>query len=211
MKLFLTLFLIRASAWAMCPDDMVEFSQYCIDKYEAPNQEGQRPFVGKTAVEGVLWCASLGKRLCTEDEWLLACEGAARRAHPYGDVWKPKTCNDEKVWRPVNWGRVNRFPEPAGQEEIAKLNQAGPSGSFPRCATPEGVFDLGGNVSEWVIKTHRYTTNYNHVMMGCYWSGCYEEHRGKDRSICRGTNAGHPGDHRFRTYEAGFRCCLDSI
>ncbi|MBI2521325.1 MAG: SUMF1/EgtB/PvdO family nonheme iron enzyme [Bdellovibrio sp.] len=193
-----------------CSPDMVDFDTFCIDRYEAPNQYGQRPFVAQTATDGEEWCQAHSKRLCRESEWLLACEGAEKRKHPYGSSYIPHACNDQKVWREPRWSLIQKFPLPIGQAEIARLNQVEASGNFVECSTPEGVYDLGGNVSEWVLRTEPHTTNHAHVMMGCYWSGCYAENRGKELSICRGTNAGHPGVRgQFRTYEAGFRCCKD--
>jgi len=202
--------ILISSAHALdCPKGMVAFSNFCMDQYEAPNIFGARPFVAQTATDGHEWCTEKGKRLCREDEWLFACEGKLGRKYPYGNKWRQNICNDTQKWIPPNWGDIQQYPLPRGVREVNKLNQSRPAGSYKECHTPEGVFDLGGNVSEWVIKTEYHTTDWDEVMMGCYWSGCYGKNRGIERSICRGTNAGHPGTRGFfRTYEAGFRCCL---
>ncbi|OFZ14123.1 MAG: hypothetical protein A2X86_04535 [Bdellovibrionales bacterium GWA2_49_15] len=193
-----------------CPPDMVDLGKFCIDKYEAPNLQGQKPFVAQTATDGEEWCRNNNKRLCRENEWLFACEGIEKRKYPYGENYLTGGCNDQKAWRTPNWSLIQKFPLPIGQQEIAMLNQAAGSGNYLECVTSEGVYDLGGNVSEWVQRTEPHTTPHAHVMMGCYWSGCYSNNRGKELSICRGTNAGHPGVRgQFRTYEAGFRCCTD--
>ena len=189
---------------------MVDIGTFCIDRYEAPNQKGQIPLVAQTATDGEEWCLAHSKRLCLEKEWLAACEGAEKRKYPYGQKYLPRGCNDQKEWRLPNWSLIQKFPSEIGQTEVARLNQADPSGDFLECVTPEGVYDLGGNVSEWVTRTESHTSTFTHVMMGCYWSGCYASNRGKEVSICRGTNAGHSGVRgEFRTYEAGFRCCMD--
>lgn len=210
MKFLYIILAIISSAHAInCPPGMVVFEKFCMDQYEAPNIKGVVPFVAQTATDGQEWCAQQGKRLCRESEWLFACEGNQKRKYPYGNKWEPKRCNDTKKWIVPHWAAIQKYPGPIGQREVNRLNQASPSGSHPNCHTPENVYDLGGNVSEWVIKTEYHTTPWEEVMMGCYWSGCYGKYRGVERSICRGTNAGHPGTRGFfRTYEAGFRCCL---
>jgi formylglycine-generating enzyme required for sulfatase activity len=67
----------------------------------------------------------------------------------------------------------------------------------------EGVVDLTGNVAEWVARSFPHTNNYDHVLKGCYWAGCY----GGSPPSCAFVNSAHPG--AFRTYEAGFRCCRE--
>jgi formylglycine-generating enzyme required for sulfatase activity len=193
-----------------CPPDMAQIeNRFCIDRYEAPNLKGEKPFTGMLATEGEAWCEKRGKRLCTEDEWLRACQGASGREFPYGATYARGRCDDDKVWRAPDWGKIQTFPAKSGRDEIARLDQADPSGSRTGCVSEDDVFDLVGNVSEWVVKTRFHTTPYRHVLMGCYWSGCYGKDRDRIQPNCLATNAGHPGDSRaFRTYEAGFRCCL---
>lgn len=192
-----------------CPKDMALVENFCIDQYEAPNIKGQKPFVGQTASDGHEWCQKQGKRLCNEEEWLKACEGEEKRKFPFGQVWSLNICNDNKSWKAPRWSLIQKYPDALGVREINRLNQVEASGNFSQCVTPEGVYDLGGNTSEWVVKTLPHTTKWKEVLMGCYWSGCYGQDRNKSRSLCRGTNAGHSGERGvFRTYEAGFRCCL---
>ncbi|MEK6625112.1 MAG: SUMF1/EgtB/PvdO family nonheme iron enzyme [Bdellovibrionota bacterium] len=206
--LFLFVFFMQTARADSCPPDMLDFGHFCMDRFEAPNQEGIKPFVAQTATDGEEWCRSKSKRLCKENEWLWACEGVEKRKYPYGPNYLPGGCNDQKIWRSPNWSLIQQYPGQAGTREVVRLDQAEHAGAFFECTTPEGVYDLGGNVSEWVERTEPHTSQFKHVMMGCYWSGCYAGHRGKEFSICRGANAGHPGIRgEFRTYEAGFRCC----
>ena len=91
-------------------------------------------------------------------------------------------------------------------DEAAHLYQADRSGARAECVTDEGVYDLTGNVAEWVRKTAPSPRpGYEHVLKGCYWAGCYKE----PNPSCAFTNRAHPGS--FRTYEAGFRCCSDRV
>ncbi|MCS6900739.1 MAG: formylglycine-generating enzyme family protein [Polyangiaceae bacterium] len=188
-----------------CPADMAAVEGFCIDRYEAPNQLGALPLAMQTAQDGEAWCQERGKRLCTEAEWLRACEGSTKRTYPYGDVYEPHRCNDDKTWIPPNWGTLATWPSEAAKTEAAKLYQADPSGARAGCVSEDGVYDLTGNVAEWVVRSFPTQKNYEHVLKGCYWSKCY----GGSNPSCLFVNGAHPG--HFRTYEAGFRCCLGPL
>jgi hypothetical protein len=186
-----------------CPADMVLAGETCIDRYEAPNEPGEPPLAMRTAYDGETWCAARGKRLCTDVEWIRACEGTAGTTYPYGDEHEAHRCNDDKTWLSPNWGVLATWPAEAAQDEAERLYQADPSGSRRGCASHDGAFDLTGNVTEWVTRTIDNATNYDHVMKGCYWAGCY----GGTLPNCTFVNPAHPGG--FRSYEAGFRCCTE--
>lgn len=76
------------------------------------------------------FCASKARRLPTEIEWEYAARGAAGRAHPWGDA--APDCERCGIG---GWS--------CGQGTV-------PTGTRSAGATPEGVFDLCGNVMEWV-------------------------------------------------------------
>jgi sulfatase modifying factor 1 len=162
------------------------------------------PLAMQTALDGETWCASRGKQLCTEEAWVRACEGPHGRRYPYGDAYVAGACNADKPWRKVQWDRLARWPGEEATEEAARLYQGDPSGAHAACASEEGVFDLVGNVAEWVRRSDAAPRpGYEHVLKGCYWAGCYHE----PEPNCAFRNRAHPGS--FRTYEAGFRCCLE--
>lgn len=186
---------------AACPSDMAMLPGFCMDRYEAPNQKGAKPLSFQIAPDGEAWCKTRGKRLCTEAEWVRACEGPNGSPYPYGTTYVKGRCNDDKTWISPNWTTLGTYPSDAAMSEAERLYQADPSGSNPECVSAEGVFDLTGNVAEWVERSFFHGTNYDQVMKGCYWSGCY----GGSPPSCAFTNPAHPGT--FRTYEAGFRCC----
>ena len=194
-----------SSAGPPCPSDMVALPGVCIDRFEAPNVAGAAPLAFETAIDGERWCAERDKRLCTEHEWIRACEGTAGRRFPYGDEHRPGACNDGRTWVPVRWKVLAAWPAPSAAEEAARLYQADASGAHPGCVSEEGVFDLVGNVAEWVRRSDPPPrAGYDHVLKGCYWAGCYQQ----AQPTCTFRNSAHPGS--FRTYEAGFRCCRDS-
>jgi formylglycine-generating enzyme required for sulfatase activity len=183
---------------------MVALPTFCIDRYEAPNVEAQIPFALTTAYDGEAWCAERGKRLCTEDEWVRACEGSNGRRYPYGDEHRPSVCNDDRPWMPVHWELLAKWPDAIAVDEARRLFQGDKSGARRGCVSEDGVHDLTGNVAEWVRRSDDAPRpGYDHVLKGCYWAGCYHE----PHPNCIFRNSAHPGS--FRTYEAGFRCCRD--
>lgn len=192
-----------ATTPGQCPADTVAFATYCMDRYEAPNIEGELPFYYQTAPDGEAWCATKGKRLCTEAEWKSACEGPSGNEYPYGDTYKAHACNDDKTWKAPNWTALGKYPAPEGQAEADRLYQGDPSGSRTMCLTDTGVFDLTGNVAEWVKRSYPHANNYDYVVKGCFWSQCYMD----TTPDCNFTNSAHPPG--FRSYEFGFRCCMD--
>ncbi len=48
---------------------------FCMDKFEAPNMPGVKPYIGVADPEADWWCNERGKRLCTIDEFQRACLG----------------------------------------------------------------------------------------------------------------------------------------
>ncbi len=185
-----------------CPDDMVDVQVACIDRYEAPNEKGKKPILMQSSADGEKWCAERGKRLCDEDEWVRACQGPKGQTYPYGNKFEPGRCNDDGVFRSVNWKLLGSWPSEAATREVEKLDQSNPSGQREGCVSPEGVFDLTGNVAEWVVRTRKNETNYSHVVKGCFWGRCF---RVPHEPACDYVNFAHPAG--FRSYEMGIRCC----
>jgi hypothetical protein len=190
-----------------CPPDMAAVtsatSAFCIDRYEAPNVKGEYPLVMESALTAEKWCVAHGKRLCQEDEWERACAGADGLAYPYGNTHEEARCADEKTWIDKDESTITMWPEKPAMGEVTRLYQAERSGSRPECISGYGVFDMTGNVEEWVVSTKKGRA-YEHVLKGCYWSGCY----GGSKPTCGSTNAAHADTFKF--YETGFRCCKNA-
>lgn len=186
-----------------CPPGMARVRGFCIDRFEAPNRRGAKPLVMQSAKDAEAWCSARHERLCTEDEWMGACEGEPRRAYPYGDTHVDGRCNDDQTWRTVDEGTLAKWPSPEAKAHVEQLYQAAPSGAKGQCETPGGVYDLTGNVEEWVVRTREHANAWPYVLIGCYWAGCY----GGNKPTCHSTNNAHGPEFRF--YETGFRCCRD--
>jgi hypothetical protein len=187
-----------------CPSTMVRVRAFCIDRHEAPNRRGGRPLVMQSANDATAWCSAHRKRLCTEDEWIAACEGEEHRAYPYGSEYVDGRCNDDKPWRQVDEAALAKWPSTDAQALAKSLNQATPSGSKRKCVSESGARDLTGNVEEWVVRTREHANDWPYILIGCYWSGCY----GGGKPTCHSTNNAHGPEFRF--YETGFRCCREA-
>lgn len=170
----------------------------CMDEHEWPNREGEKPRVMIRFVEAEQSCARIGKRLCTEFEWELACEGPNTQPWPYGHAFDKEACNTSKDFMPYSEEKLNAEERRTREVETFRLYQGEPSGSRPRCASEYGVKDLVGNVEEWVT-TSRSAWRYRSSLKGGYWA--------KPWAQCRGTNDSH--GPMFRYYETGFRCCAE--
>lgn len=186
----------------LCPADMAYIqrgkSKFCIDLYEAPNVKGAYPLYAQTAYDGNKFCVTKGKKLCSEDEWYFACVGPKWTRFPYGNDYVKGICNDDKTnYIVVPW---NKMGSPEWQVIAKMLYKADPSGNRKQCVTPEGVYDLMGNVAEWVKSGNN---EHGYVVMGGFWYGVY----GGGIPNCGFVNPAHaPG---FNSYEFGFRCCKD--
>lgn len=169
----------------------------CIDRYEYPNRAGEKPTVAVTFIEATELCAAEGKRLCTADEWTQACEGPEHLPYPYGFVRNDEACNHDKPYRIPN-DSAYQNPETRAAE-VARLDQSEPSGSRAACVSSYGVFDMTGNVDEWVNNESGsvYGPEYESGLKGGYW--------GPMRNRCRPMTTDHNRWHHG--YQIGFRCC----
>jgi formylglycine-generating enzyme len=143
----------RCSADAMVPvwnkGGGLDSARFCIDVFEFPNRACELPFVFVTPAQADRICRMQGKRLCTQDEWDLACRGdpngGADRVYAYGDDLDLTVCNTDK-------SRAGRSPacDISSTEKLWQTcgTDTEPSGSFTRCRSRFGVFDQHGNVAE---------------------------------------------------------------
>jgi protein-disulfide isomerase len=193
-----------AKAYPPIPDDVpstraVHYGslKFEIDTFEDAIKDG-KAVSGKGNVPAyrVSWfeaqkaCQAAGKRLCTEREWLAVCQGALPvdddhdgsyaddmiegTAYPYSDFHQIGACWDghyrDDTKRPVY------------------------TGSFPGCISKDGVYDLTGNMEEWVGDSAQHA-----LLMG----GAYDTREDKARCY-RPNDTFGPGYAAVRT---GFRCC----
>jgi protein-disulfide isomerase/uncharacterized membrane protein len=170
--------------------------QFSIDTFESGLKD-KSAFTGKHVIPAtrMSWyaakeaCEKAGKRLCTQQEWLSACQGKIAidddqdgefaddlvegNAYPYGEYHDRKRC----------WDGKNR-------DEFRPVY----TGEMPGCVTDDNVYDMTGNVEEWVG-----TTESEASLMG----GAYDT--SKDHARCsRNNDTFGPG---YANKKTGFRCC----
>jgi len=136
------------------PPREVEVKPFYLDKYEVTNQQYKKfiealkhpapknwkngsyaldeatlPVTYVTWQDATAYAKWAGKRLPTEAEWEYAARGGNKQfLYPWGNEWRDGYAN------------VNRQDRP----------KPAPVGIFENDRSPFGVYDLAGNVSEWV-------------------------------------------------------------
>src|SRR5262249_2252602 len=128
-----------------------------------------------------------------------ACEGPSMWPYPYGTERDHEACNIDRADPPADRAA---FADPFNVAvAFEALDHRAPSGSFPRCVSPFGVFDMTGNVSEWVAGdlAGAAETPFVAAQKGGGWD--------VSRARCRPIDTSH--DERFRSNDLGFRCCRD--
>ncbi|MEC7983873.1 MAG: SUMF1/EgtB/PvdO family nonheme iron enzyme [Myxococcota bacterium] len=162
--------------------------EFWIDRYEFPNRKDDLPRNGFSFRQAEKLCAAKGKRLCTAAEWRRSCMGSKGHAFSYGDTYRRGVCNIQKT-------NTNSNAEIPFESLLAK------SGTKMDCRSDEGVFDLVGNVEEWVSEDW---AGSDGLLEGGGWS-TFREH-----ASCLGVAVRQP-DYRVnleRPFEsAGVRCC----
>lgn len=104
------------------------------------------PVVGVSWADAVAYAEWSGKRLPTGLEWERAARGIDGRRYPWGG--SVADLDSIRTWACV--GRASSTDLGLVDRMEAYRERACPVGTNPVDASPEGVFDLLGNVSEWV-------------------------------------------------------------
>lgn len=176
--------------------------RFCIDRYEFPNKKGELPALLVSWTSAKKQCEALGKRLCTVDEFNFACEGEEMLPYTNGYVRDPQKCSIDKEYRKREkklYPYEKCMSRPDCKAHLEKLDQRLPAGSMPECVSPFGVYDMNGNINEWVeIPGKEYPDRSG--LKGGWW--------GPVRNRCRPTVDFHHEDDYG--YEEGFRCCADA-
>ena len=203
------------------PEHKVYLDAYYFDRYEVTGKDFEnylsansdqhptitgwwdrkvRPDMADRPVMGLTWnrclnyCVWRGKRLPTEAEWERAAGGLNKRVHPWG--------NEPPTQKRANFGRCCF---------IMKGEILQKSGAYEEGKTPDGIYDMGGNIAEWVYdwydKNFYQSSPYNnpkgpehgkyHTIRGGAWNSVSDYMRSSNRY-------GHDDAKDF--YGIGCRC-----
>jgi formylglycine-generating enzyme required for sulfatase activity len=211
----------------------------CIDQYEFPDIPCDYPVVWVRAREAAEICEAMGKRLCDAHEWEGACEGslespdyrfdlargvtdeqavrrmrdAHNRAHAqdkrwsYGPTYRSGVCA----------AASEKTPGCAGGGWNACGSNTYPTGAFPDCRSPLGVYDLNGNAAEHMnlpLDESQMASRGSRTLGVTEMKGSwfiFDRYRAHE-DWCRwrapywhGTRVMDP--HSHANYHLGFRCC----
>jgi formylglycine-generating enzyme required for sulfatase activity len=146
-------------------------------------------------------CRASGKRLCREEEWVRACRGTPPHTFPYGDAREKGACNDSG-----NAPLHVYYPDAPSSYQAAPMNDprlnqtartVAPTGALTRCTNALGVFDMVGNLHEWVMSDRP-------TFRGGYY---LDTHINGDGCAYRTT--AHAA--AYHDYSTGFRCCAAKL
>jgi sulfatase modifying factor 1 len=144
-------------------------------------------------------CSFAGKRLCTNTEWLRACQGDAGNTYPFGNDPAPGTCNDARtchpaiqyfesaddwIWSELDHPCLNQLPAGLAATE-----------DHPGCVSADGMFDMMGNLHEWTADPE-----------GTFRGGFYVDTAVNGPGCLYATTA---HTITYFDYSTGFRCCAD--
>jgi len=173
--------------------------RFCIDEYAWPNVKGERPEVMNNFYQAQVKCAAVGKRMCTESEWTLACEGPEIKPFPYGFKRDSTKCNGDHMWDGPDMKKVaQRDPK-----ELARLWKGVRNGAQPECVSDYGIADLPGNTDD-VVASETFTSDFRGKFDSVHTGGPW--YKGV-RNQCRPKIYTH--DEGFYYYFLSFRCCAE--
>lgn len=119
------------------PNSAITFSQ---GQYEVinPSFNAAHPIIFVTWYGADEYCRAIGRRLPSEAEWERAARGPANSIYPWGPEWVADNANTSR--------------SPGAGENTVDVD------SYPNGVSAYGVYNMAGNVSEWVFDF--YQENY---------------------------------------------------
>lgn len=173
---------------------------YCIDRHEFPNKKGSLPQDWMSFYDAERELKAVGKRVCTQSEWAQAALGPNLHPYPYGDGFhRNHMCNVDQhlAVSGVTGTELMAVSDPTSEVAAKIRSQLVTSGSMPECHSDFGVYDMVGNIDEWV------RNESGNPFVSALMSG--HQYGVRNRSTAS-TTAHGPS---FLWYETGTRGCKD--
>ena len=169
-----------------------------VHEPRAVSLPGEVPHGYMSGVLAELACKNAGKRLCTSEEWVTACQGQEGRKFPYGNEYIPGRCNVSRSAHPAATLHGNASIGHTDPRLNAVQDNGKPllrrTGATPSCKSQwgeDGVYDMVGNLDEWVDEPD-----------GAFLGGFFSR---STREGCEARVSSHPPE--YWDYSLGVRCC----
>jgi formylglycine-generating enzyme required for sulfatase activity len=211
----------------------------CIDQYEFPDIPCDYPVVWVRAREAAEICEAVGKRLCDAHEWEGACDGRllapdyrfdlARGADASTAVNRMREAHNRAFAAERRWSYGTEYRRgvcATGSQKTPGCQGGGwnacgsntyPSGAFPDCRSPLGVYDLNGNAAEHMnlpLDESQMASRGSRALGVTEMKGSwfiFDSYRAHE-DWCRWRAPYWHGsrvldEHSHANYHLGFRCC----
>ena len=167
---------------------------------------GQKPQAYISGAQAADACKRSGKRLCTETEWLSACQGPTKKTYPYGNTYQEGACNEGRATNPVNdcfgsGSSVFTYSNMNSPCCVSLPNTIATVGSYGKCVSDFGIYDMHGNLHEWIDAT---TASGNGIFKGGFFVDAKINGSG-----CLYKTTAHA--KTYHDYSTGFRCCQNPL
>ena len=216
-----------------------EDAKACIDQFEFPDSPTEDPVVWVRAREAAEVCSILGKRLCDAHEWEGACAGSlqppdydwnlAKGLSPNAAIERMRIAHNNKYAPTKTWSYGPEYRKGVCGTSSQKSpgcdgggwgrcgSNTFPTGAFPDCRSPLGVYDLNGNAAEHMnlpLKENQMSSlgsrelGYTEMKGSWFIFDTYRAHEDWCRwraPFWHGSRVMDP--HSHENYHLGFRCC----
>ncbi len=170
-----------------CAQSRGDIIEAPLEETEPCSQPGVRPWHSVNYAEAQAACEAIGWRLCSAEELERACRGSQDSAYTWGDSFRAEACNLR-----------NLYKDPESDEGFTSES---PTGYYSECISAEGLYDLSGNLWEWVFKEDEHLRR-----QGAGWMLIPQQHH-DENLICAAQLSLPTLIQDYASPDTGFRCC----